>query len=515
MQRTTLGELALWEPPPDEIDYFQRFISVIDKFYPDDWRSWEVNNVSYEDLFGDKISSDEECRLRFAVPTLHLAYAFSDGSPSLSERKYKSIKRQLITWPLGRAIIYSPFATMKKIHPTDAGNNFSELLSVLKSQLMSRSEAAKILQNTQAKSRSPFKMPSISQKRAHSPGPAPYKKARNEDCDTLTDYLRQQNIMLEKLCKLSEDQNENMKLVREKISNKCGNQDIEKSESHYSSEVRSWCARSYNQAEPPRDLESPTDELGDSASTVSVDTIETVATLNVAEDRLVKQGIACQRLGTDGWQNINYTDGQKKFQAAPVFTNLKVNSHLAKVTPPGQLVTVLEKMDLCLGAITHGLLQQRKEFQEIYQKATLEVKSVISKYFLSSESSFRRTSDTLLQYTCGKRVEVIQQRRSIYRPTNTILHELLHAIPPSSTHLFSEQKLSDLVKEQGGIQEFYPDNSKFKSKAGRKGASRKPDNGDKQGSSKIYRKPKDKVNLERSTFIKRRTRSNASRAENI
>ncbi|KAJ8728379.1 hypothetical protein PYW08_016764 [Mythimna loreyi] len=120
MQRTTLGELASWEPPHDEIIYFQNFVSIIDEFYPDDWRSWEVNSVSYEDLFGDRISSDEECRLRFAVPTLHLAYAFSEGPPSLSERKYKRIKRYLITWPLGRAIIYSPFATMKKIHPTDA-----------------------------------------------------------------------------------------------------------------------------------------------------------------------------------------------------------------------------------------------------------------------------------------------------------------------------------------------------------------------------------------------------------
>lgn len=514
MQRTTLGELALWEPPPDEIDYFQRFISIIDEFYPDDWRSWEVNNVSYEDLFGDRISSDEECRLRFAVPTLHLAYAFSDGSPSLSERKYKSIKRQLITWPLGRAIIYSPFATMKKIHPTEAGNRFSEVLSELKSQLMSRSEAAKILQNTHNKTRPPFKMPSISQKRAHSPGPAPYKKARNEDCDTLTDFLRKQNIMLEKLCKLTEDQHENIKLVHEKISNKCGSQNSEKPESYYSSEVGSWRARSYNQAEPARDLESPTDELvDDSASTVSVNTIETVATLNVAEDILVKQGIACQRLETDGWTNINCVEGQKRFQAAPVFTNLKVNRNLATVTPPGQLVTVLEKMDLCLGAITHGLLQQRKEFQEIFQKATLEVKSVISKYFLSSESSFRRTSDALLQYTCGKRAEVIQQRRSIYKPSNEVLHELLHKIPPSSTYLFSEPKLSDLVKEQGGIQEFFPEKYNSKPKAGSKGASQRLDVGDKE-SSKTYRKP-DARSLERSTNTKRRTRSNVSRAENI
>ncbi|KAJ8729876.1 hypothetical protein PYW07_016914 [Mythimna separata] len=512
MQRTTLGELASWEPPPDELDCFQSFINIIDEFYPDDWRSWEVNNVSYEDLFGDRISSDEECRLRFAVPTLHLAYAFSEGPPSLSERKYKRIKRQLITWPLGRAIIYSPFATMKKIHPTDAGNRFSEVLSVLKSELMSRAEAAKILQNTHKKSRSPFKMPSKSQKLAHSPIPTSYKKARYEDCDTLTDFLKHQKIILEKLCKLSEDQNENIKQIREKMYNKCGNLDIEKTHFENASEIENWHARSYNQIEheDTRDIESPTDELlEDSASTVSFDTTENEEMVSVAEESLVKQGIASQRLGTDGWLSINYIEGQKKFQAAPVFTNLQINSHLAAITPSAQHVTVLEKMDLCLGGITHGLLQQRKEFQEIYKKATLEVKSVISKYFLSFESSFRRTSDTLLQYTCGKRAQIIQQRRSIYKPSNQKLYELLHAIPPSATHLFSEPKLSALLKEQGGINKFFPDKYQKLKQEGRKDSTRELGPGDKTGSSGTNKRIKIKT-LDKAKYRKRRTRSNAS-----
>ena len=493
MERTTLGELASWEPPPDEIDYYHRFINVIDEFYPDDWRSWEVNNISYEDLFGDRISSDEENRLRFAVPTLHLAYAFSEGPPSLSERRYKRIKRQLITWPLGRAIIYSPFATMKKIHPTDAGNRFSELLSELKGQLISRAEAAKVLHTTERKFRPPFTMPSTSQKRTYSSGPTPYKKPRNEGCDTMTEFMKQQNVMLQKLCQLSEDQNKTIRLVYKKISNKARRLDKDKSESFDSCDEGS-CERSSNQ--------EPTGEIEDDDS-AALEAKEIEATRKAADEGLVKQGIACQRLGTDSWQNISYADGQEKFEAAPVFNNLNVNSSLTKITPPWKVVTVLEKMDLCLGAITHGLLQQRKEFQEIYQKATLEVKSVISKYFLSSESSYRQTSDSLLQYTCGRRAEVIQQRRSLYKPSSQIIHELLHSIPPSSTHLFSESKFYELLKEQGGIHKIFP--RKIKLKEGKKYSCQTSSVSEKPHPSESYRRPS-KV-TERPTFSNRRTRN--------
>lgn len=37
-----------------------------------------------------------------------------------------------------------------------------------------------------------------------------------------------------------------------------------------------------------------------------------------------------------------------------------------------------------LGAITHGLLQQRQAFQNIYQRANVDVKGHISKNFLAA-----------------------------------------------------------------------------------------------------------------------------------
>ncbi|KAJ2940901.1 hypothetical protein O0L34_g10162 [Tuta absoluta] len=495
MALTTLGELATWEPPPEESEQFGRFIGILDKFYPDNWRLWQVNNVSFEDLFGDEITSDDECRLRFALPTVELAKILNKEQPSLSERRYKVIKRKLLSWPLARATIYSPFSTMRLIHPTEAFNEFANLLPVLKPLFLSRPEAENILKNEANNRASASRSPTSSSKRSHSPDMEPAKKAKHTD-DTFLDFMRQQNTILEKLYSISSNQSENIRHIQEHLLHHSTAQREKDSEN--SEESNSWLAPPFveqDQSSPS----SPTPPSNDSDLSdhsegeeklldFAPETKESEAKIGTASDNLVKQGISCQRLNTDSWQNIRYAEVQKKFQAAPVFTSLKVNSVLATATPSWQLVSVLEKMDLCLGAISHGLLQQRSEFQNIYQNASLEVKKVISKNFLDNDSPFRRTSDALLQYTCGKRAEIIQQRRSIYKPSNKIMNDLLHAIPPSSTHLFSETQLSDLVKDQGGINKFFPGQSKFKPKTAYKVGPRRTEDRPRTRATDSYRK---------------------------
>lgn len=148
-----MGALAEWSPPPDEELFFRNVIRVLDELYPQNWRDWVVNTPSHEDLFGEKINSDLECRLRFAVPTALLAKAHHNGS-SLSERRYKRIKRVLLSWSLGRALIYAPLTIMAKIHPVRAFNKFSEVPSALKLQLISREEASKLLKADKGESAS-------------------------------------------------------------------------------------------------------------------------------------------------------------------------------------------------------------------------------------------------------------------------------------------------------------------------------------------------------------------------
>lgn len=93
-------------------------------------------------------------------------------------------------------------------------------------------------------------------------------------------------------------------------------------------------------------------------------TTEAEPKLAKADPLIADQGRKCQRLGDEGWKNVRYADVQKILHATPVFGHLKVNSILATNTPSWTSLGQLEKTDLTLGAITHGLLLQRKAFQD-------------------------------------------------------------------------------------------------------------------------------------------------------
>ncbi|KOB66691.1 Uncharacterized protein OBRU01_15725 [Operophtera brumata] len=114
MVRSTMGALTEMKPPDEEEMFFKNVISTLDEVYPNSWRAWVINSPAYEDLFGESITSDLECRLRFAIPTVKLAKAYSSET-SLSERRYRKIKKILISWPLGRALIYAPLTIMAKV----------------------------------------------------------------------------------------------------------------------------------------------------------------------------------------------------------------------------------------------------------------------------------------------------------------------------------------------------------------------------------------------------------------
>lgn len=186
---------------------------------------------------------------------------------------------------------------------------------------------------------------------------------------------------------------------------------------------------------------------------------------------------------------------QKYFQATPVFTSLKVNPQLALATPFWHSVTILEKTDSTLAAITHGLLQQRQAFISACENLPLEVKKHLNDVVLEKGTEFRDTSDRLLQYTCGKRAEIIQQRRELYKASNKVINEILHDIPPSDTHLFSEEKLAEVVKDQGGPQKMFP--PKFKKVYKKKPTSSTPKNYKRPFKTRDYKQDKQRFQKSR------------------
>lgn len=185
-------------------------------------------------------------------------------------------------------------------------------------------------------------------------------------------------------------------------------------------------------------------------------TTEKEAKLSKADPLLLKQGIECQRFGTSGWENIRYCEVQKQFQASPAFCALKTNNVLAHVTPTWSSISILEKFDHTLGAITNGLLQQRNIFKEVRNKLPEDIRQKVGKDFMAADSKFRKNSDELFQYVCGRRSEVLKMRRSTYKPKNKVLASLLDDIPPTEHHLFDDAKLTQAIKEQGGVYKFFP-----------------------------------------------------------
>lgn len=173
---------------------------------------------------------------------------------------------------------------------------------------------------------------------------------------------------------------------------------------------------------------------------------------------IAEQGVQCQRLGQSSFARIRYADVQKKLQATPIFGALSVNQQLAQ-TNPGPLQEHLSRMDMTLGTISHGLLLQRDAFAIAMRKLGEkhpDLRPDIQELFLDPEAAFKSLSDDILQYTCGRRAEAIEQRRKCFKPHNAYVASLLDGIPPSASHLFSEEPLADLLKQHGGFFRAFP-----------------------------------------------------------
>ncbi|XP_063389184.1 uncharacterized protein LOC134674970 [Cydia fagiglandana] len=163
---------------------------------------------------------------------------------------------------------------------------------------------------------------------------------------------------------------------------------------------------------------------------------------------IAEQGIKVLRLGDTTYNQIRYVEVQKKLHAAPVFGALKANPILVKHTTPNPMQEQLGKMDYVLGTMVHGLLMQRdalhvalKELSNKHPGLKEDLKSL-----LSSGSATKTISDDLLQFACGRRNEIIEQRRNFLIPKDDYQASLLNSVPPSTTHLFCESKLTEVLK---------------------------------------------------------------------
>ncbi|XP_069360185.1 uncharacterized protein [Maniola hyperantus] len=392
-----------------------------------------------------------------------MATAYCPNDASLSEKKYRQIKRQLLEWPFGRALLYSPHSIMEKIH-TKSYEDFIKTVKLLKPRLTSRDEAS-TSGSTPRKRRSTS--PKTPRHESLEPNRAPVTDSfMIKMMDLLTKQTQAIESVANRVSILASKSDQGSSKLNESFESVPDSTEPE-------DEFRGP-ALSVLPQENTSSLSMPTNVDSEEAALIAqiaeaqrkLATIKTTgnipkcdfspctkeaeAKLTKADPNLVDQGRKCQRLNEDGWKNIRYADVQKMFHATPVFSALKVNNHLATITPNWNSTAQLEKTDMALGAITYGLLLQRKAFQEACQKMDPNTRMEIQNHMLGADSSFKKISDGLLQYSCGRRAETIQARRETYKPANKVLSNILHDIPPSDTHLFSEEKLSEVIKDQGG-----------------------------------------------------------------
>ncbi|KAJ8710698.1 hypothetical protein PYW08_009213 [Mythimna loreyi] len=460
----TLGELFSRNQEEEEEELLAKVKGIIEDSLPMGWQDWKVIDWSKEELLGRKMDHRVLNKIRFAIPSVELVKAFYPEAKAIGEKAYKNMKLKLLDWDICRALITNPNHIAAKLRGSSAqAEIFKRAVETIKASVYSREQISDALTSdveshknrmrsysrsnsegnpTRRIRRKRPRLPSSSsdedpnlsasdrvyslspeinppKRRRYSPSPSPSPK------ETTTDSrLDRMEGMIQNLYEM--------------ICSKNNDNDLDNS---------SWRAPS-----PVLDLPNEdSNENNINWDIFSPSTKESEPAIPRANPILEQQGLKCQRLGESTWNKIRYADSQKKLQASPVFHCLRINTTMYQHSHPNQLKDVLGKCDSAFGTITHGLLVQRLKLQEALKKVAEQHPEATEslKKMLASESEFRSISDDLLQYTCGKRAEVIESRRKLYEPKNNFYRSVLNDIPPSGTHLWDEDKLQEAIKTHG------------------------------------------------------------------
>ncbi|XP_063364856.1 uncharacterized protein LOC134653423 [Cydia amplana] len=175
---------------------------------------------------------------------------------------------------------------------------------------------------------------------------------------------------------------------------------------------------------------------------------------------IAQQGKNVQKLGPL-WKTVRYADTKRQFESTAPFCALLVNHELESLTPRCKSFDMLQRFDQTLAAITHGLLKQRKVLQSALDCLPAEARNTVQNALQSADSQYKKISDDLLQYVCGRRSQVIQHRREMFLPRKIGVREALHAIPPTDLVLFESRRLTQLVEAlPDKIDSFVPNTDK-------------------------------------------------------
>lgn len=435
---TSLGALLDWEADdPGDNAILSRLLQLVSTHLPEGWKNWKIHRLTREELLGNEMDPQILNKIRFAIPTVGLARAFSPNCTSLPEKTYRDIKLKLLDWPWCVGLIIGPASLAARIRGSAVQNELvSAALADMKPLLIGREEANRELIR------------------------------ENSDLDDDSSQISRSNSTTSKINRKRQDRlsrlEENQVALKEMLESfmnsfETRDEDADSQESYSDSSddvfIPPGSPNKESQPGPANPVpwippENPIDSIEDDFDWLPT-TKPQEPTIPTPKPHIAEQGIKVQRLGDIAYNQIRYADVQKKLHASPVFGTLKANPILLKYSPPNQMQEHLAKTDYILGTIIHGLLVQRDcmttALKELSNKHPLIKEDL--KSHLSTGSTTKTVSDDLLQFACGRRAEVIEQRRGYLIPKDEYKASLLNAIPPSTTHLFCEEKLSEVLKQ--------------------------------------------------------------------
>ncbi|KAL1458032.1 hypothetical protein WDU94_008207 [Cyamophila willieti] len=405
------------------------------------WKNWRI--LPSQDLADLKVGRSQ---LRFALPTLELVKLYVPGATQISERKYGDMTATLFSWPLGQALFTNPIDFARSLRPTeDDFIMFVNGVKHLRADILSRWEVNRRLASKDAELN---------------------QLALQQDslaCQSLESSPFQEPSPCRLACS---------RTLKDKL--KCVSELDSKSDNNFSQQILSpphpRLMISSDGSESPLPLSSPQFTISDEPPMPSAslelrapqaaprdfpshppftfDSFDPVILKQEPEvpdppPRIREHLTLCQQWGNDGWNSIAYKDAEKNLKHGGGFQPLLVNHQLAN---KGRDDYRLREFERILGNIQYGVFAQREAFSKAsvsFLATCPEMTSHFIKAFTGEQAEFRLVSQDLVQYTCGKRSEVIAQRRNqMIVPGDPGFRRLLTAIPPSETHLFCEEGLS-------------------------------------------------------------------------
>lgn len=180
-----------------------------------------------------------------------------------------------------------------------------------------------------------------------------------------------------------------------------------------------------------------------------------------------------QHFNTPDWSQVRYADAQKAYVSFPGFTELESND-MAKSFDRNRALAVTEKT---LAAITHALIMQNEFLQRGFDTFFawldsaadgLTIQDIKTKIDQTFSADYNKIHLDLLQMVCGRRADLIQQRRDYILSfvRDKCLKETLRKVPPTLEYLFDDKKFSDIVSKNGGMEKVFISPSRVSGQGG-------------------------------------------------